>query len=1044
MTLGSGFGNTGPWGVDPWGQTNFARKILLENIPQVYIEADQANDLIFTKFIQGLFPSTNEFRILIDNFPLIRDPERLPGDAINLLVVLNDLQSEIQVVLDTLPLVVAENQLTIVGENPAETITVAVIDVQNYLSRIQIGTPFPFDTSVRHVRVGTTTYPFLVTHNSIYITAVPDSFPDVKVGDFILIGSLQSVVVSTTPELFKFSIIPSMVVSPTPQKTTITRLSRLVLLTLLAKDYGLTDDPTKPEIVRRGIVLHAVEYFKLKGTEKGYIARGGLEGLDVQVTNFQEVPCAKTLATIIPIAIGTMQAVAGNLIGDGEGFVLVDVAHGAKKFEFDKDGQPQAVFLTNDALGAVGNVAITETVANPGFKVFGMSTGSPNSPARGSIIAISGALLVDGETFTLNDGVNPPKVFEFDNDSIVIPGNIAVTFNAGMTPAIVRFVILSAINSVGAALAITASSGSLISITNSMTAEAISVAIETAVSGAIPFNVTALSTASVVDFRNDAEGMSGVIPIFSFLTNPSFTVVGMLMYNGVASSAPPKTQDPIPYISGFDVVPTDTVPVDSPSFHKYFDVGDPDTGQITAIAGVLLGDGETFTLYDDENIPVVFEFDKDSSIIGVGNVPVPITNVMTAVQVALSIEAAINSLFMNLRITATNPAATPTVNLRMDTSSAHVRPSLTMLSGAATSDATKITLSDDVNPPTVFEFDKNGFFVAGNIQVPITDAMSANAVANALAFYINAQGALLLLTATVSNNTIMIVKNVSIRDTVVDPGFITVGMSGGTASEVATFPVVFFTSNTFFRIVGAQFKYNPGPLPNQITLLSTCDLLVGDIVDFGLQQRTVTVVPGASPMPEFPGLRITGTIISFDLPLVGVTPNSQASRVSRAPDISIFGDFLTIAGFDYKVVQYDSSSFAGAVDLALRDVTLVNLTLVATRTRRRAVTRRPAYDFCRLPILKLRMEAVPESIFYSGFENALKFVRALDEVRPIHVRFEDVEFVQTEVVVVPIPNVTATSLISTTSFVEVDNYYDTMAAEDTPADSTKVVTVETP
>lgn len=48
MTLGTGFGNSGPWGVDPWGQTNFARKILLENIPQCYIEADPANDYILS------------------------------------------------------------------------------------------------------------------------------------------------------------------------------------------------------------------------------------------------------------------------------------------------------------------------------------------------------------------------------------------------------------------------------------------------------------------------------------------------------------------------------------------------------------------------------------------------------------------------------------------------------------------------------------------------------------------------------------------------------------------------------------------------------------------------------------------------------------------------------------------------------------------------------------------------------------------------------------------------------------------------------------
>lgn len=1044
MTIGSGFGNTGPWGVDPWGQTNFARKILLENLPQCYIEADQANDQIFTKFIQGLYPTTNEFRVLLDNFPLIRDAENIPGDAVSLLVLLNNFQPEVQVVLSTLPFVIPENQLTIVGENPVETITVAITDVQNDLSRIQVGSPFPFATSVRNVRVGTVTYPFLVTNGSSYLVAVPDVFPDVKVGDFILIGNVRSVVSNITPDLFKFEIIPTPTVLTDPTRATITRLSRLILLTLLAKDFGLTDDPTKMEAVRRGIVLHAVEYFKLKGTAKGYIARGALEGLDVTVTNYQDVPCAKTLAMVVPIAIGTMEVVSGSLVGEGEGFVLADVTHGAKRFEFDKDGQSQTVFLTNGANGAVGNIAITTTVADPGFVVVGMITGSAVSPSRGTIIAVLGALLNDGETFTLDDGINPPTVFELDKNGSVIPGNIAVVVNNGMTAATVKTVILLAINSVGAPLAINADSGILIVVSNAMTADAVALAVKSAVNGAIPFNVQAISHTSTVDLRNDAEGLVGVLPLFSSFTDPNLTLSGFFVYNGIATSAPTKTNDPIPYISGFDVVPTDTVPADSPSYRKYFDIGDSDTGQITAIPGAQIVDGETFVLYDDENPPTVFEFDKDNSLIDDAHVPVLITNAMSAVQVALAIEQAINFIFMGLRITATNPAATATVILRMDTPSAHIRPSLTMLSGVATPDTKKVTLSDDVNPPTIFEFDKNGSVVLGNVLVPITDTMSANDVANTLAFYINAQGATLLLTATVSNDTILMVKNVLIRDTVTDPGFITVGMSGGTSSQVTLFPVTFGTNNPFFVIVGAQFKYNPGPAANQITLMSTCDLLVGDIVDFGFQQRTVTVTPGASPMAEFPGLRILGTVISFDLALVGLTPNSQASRVTRSPDISTFGDFLTIAGFNYKVVQYDSSSFSGALDLALRDATLVLMALVATRTRRRAVTRRPAYDFCRLPSLKLRMEVVTSSIFYSGFENALKYLRALDEVRPIHVRLEEVEFVQTAVVVVPIPNVTATSLIVSSSFVEVDNYYDSMAAEDTPADSTKVVTVETP
>lgn len=1044
MTLGSGFGNTGPWGVDPWGQTNFARKILLENLPNCYLEADQANDYIFTNFIEGLFPLTNEFRVLIDKFPLIRDAENIPGDAINLLVLLNNLQSEIQIVLETLPFVVAENQLTIVGEDPAETITVAVVDVQNDLSRIQIGTPFPFSTGVRRVRIDITTYSFLVTNDSPYLIAVPDTFPDVRIGDFILIGDVRSVVTTVTPELFKFEVVPTPTVVTSPERATIQRLSRLVLLTLLAKDFGLTDDPTKLEAVRRGIVLHAVEFFKLKGTAKGYIARGALEGLTVTVENFQEVPCAKTLATVIPIAIGTMEVVSGDLINEGEGFVLVDDAHGAKRFEFDKDGQSQTVFLTNDTNGPVGNVTITSTVTDPGFVVVGMANGSLVAPARGTIITVSGALLNDGELLTLGDGVNPPTIFEFDKNGVVTPGNIAVIVNNGMTPAIVQTVLMAVINSVGAPLAITAAVGSLIVIDNTMTADEVAFVVKNVINGATPFNVKAISDARTINLRNDVEGFDGVLPMFLSVADPDFTLSGMLLYNGIESAEPPKTKDPIPYISGFDSVPTDTVPVDSPSYQKYFDIGSPDTGQITAIPGVQLVDGETFTLYDDENPPTVFEFDKDNNIIGIGNVPVPITNAMTAVQVALAIQQAINSIFMGLRITATHPAATAIVNLRMDTSSAHVRPSLTMLSGVATPDTTTVTLSDDVNPPTTFEFDKNGSVTLGNITVPITNAMSANDVANTLAFYINAQGAYLLLTATVANDTIFLVKNVLIRDTVTDPGFITAGMSGGTSSTVDLFPVTFGANNGFFVVVGAQFRYNPGPAANQITLLSTCDLFVGDIVEFGLQQRIVTIVPGASPMAEFPGLRITGTIISFDFPLVGLSPNSLASRVTRTPDISTFGDFLTIAGFDYKVVQYDSTSFAGTTDVSIRDVTLILTTLVATRTRRRAVTRRPAYDFCRLPILKLHLESVPSSIFYSGFENVLKYLRALGEVRPIHVRTEEIEFAQTSVIVVPIPNVTATSLIASSSFVEVDNYYDSMAAEDTPADSTKVVTVETP
>lgn len=79
--------------------------------------------------------------------------------------------------------------------------------------------------------------------------------------------------------------------------------------------------------------------------------------------------------------------------------------------------------------------------------------------ATGSITAVAGSLLVDGETFTLNDGIHTPTVFEFDSNAAVSPGNVAVTFTGGDSASTVAAAILAAINGVGASLLITATSG---------------------------------------------------------------------------------------------------------------------------------------------------------------------------------------------------------------------------------------------------------------------------------------------------------------------------------------------------------------------------------------------------------------------------------------------------------------------------------------------------------------------------------------------------------------------------------------------------------
>lgn len=71
----------------------------------------------------------------------------------------------------------------------------------------------------------------------------------------------------------------------------------------------------------------------------------------------------------------------------------------------------------------------------------------PNTLPTGTITTIPVAQLVDGETFTLDDGVNTASVFEFDvaGDGVT-GGNVAVDVSSITTADEVRDAIISAIN----------------------------------------------------------------------------------------------------------------------------------------------------------------------------------------------------------------------------------------------------------------------------------------------------------------------------------------------------------------------------------------------------------------------------------------------------------------------------------------------------------------------------------------------------------------------------------------------------------------------
>ncbi|WP_257453293.1 DUF4215 domain-containing protein [Archangium lipolyticum] len=77
------------------------------------------------------------------------------------------------------------------------------------------------------------------------------------------------------------------------------------------------------------------------------------------------------------------------------------------------------------------------------------------------------------------------------------------------------------------------------------------------------------------------------------------------------------------------------------------------TGTITAVASSGIQDGQTFTISDGINPPIIFEFDRNNSHNN-SRVPVPVSNSTPADQIALGIVTAINGVTDPFEIKATS------------------------------------------------------------------------------------------------------------------------------------------------------------------------------------------------------------------------------------------------------------------------------------------------------------------------------------------------------------------------------------------------------
>lgn len=159
-----------------------------------------------------------------------------------------------------------------------------------------------------------------------------------------------------------------------------------------------------------------------------------------------------------------------------------------------------------------------------------LTTSAFTSPvaASGSITTVAGANLVDTETFTLNDGVNPAVVFEFDlNGGGVTPGNEAVVYTAADSATVVRDAMIAAING-AASLDITASPGG-------------------------PAQVLLV---------NDAVGTAGNVAITDTVADAGFTTTGM---SGGVDPGPERT---VLYLTDNPASPTNYISVALDSFNR--------------------------------------------------------------------------------------------------------------------------------------------------------------------------------------------------------------------------------------------------------------------------------------------------------------------------------------------------------------------------------------------------------------------------------------------------------------------------------------------
>lgn len=347
------------------------------------------------------------------------------------------------------------------------------------------------------------------------------------------------------------------------------------------------------------------------------------------------------------------------------------------------------------------------------------------TPATGKIVVLHPGLIADGEWFELDDGTTRVR-FEFDKDSSVGGGNVAIDISTAETVDDVRIATEDAIN------------GSAVTIFAQPTRRQSPAAGSAGIGGEIDLSNTTLDSSISGSAAESTPATSQASPgaqIVDNVRDERFQHVGM------------RSSSPIYAL-----------------------------GRITVPAPAELVDGETLTIPGNSGPDAVLEFD-DNGDVESGNISVDLTGITTDQQLRARVVTAANSASGDTDVTAV-------------ADDLPARGYITALDPSKHVDGETVTLHDGSTQKIFEVDKDGGGVTAGNVAVDISAAADMQDVRAAWITAINAQtfgikafsrgfGARVQLTNTVGNAS---AGNRTISDTVAHVDFKVGHMAGGAAS----------------------------------------------------------------------------------------------------------------------------------------------------------------------------------------------------------------------------------------------------------------------